>query len=311
MIAATVDRGSLPPDIERRLAQFIELVGTAIANTEARVELARLADEQAALRRVATLVAEEVPALELFAKVGEEVAGVLGPEIESAIFRYEGDETATVLAGSSDLVPGGIRVGLRLPLDGGSVTAQVFREKRVVRVDDYAKAGGSIADHAGKHEITTAIGCPIVVKGRLWGSMVVAHREREPFPADTERRVMQFTELVATAIANAEARAQLQRLADEQAALRRVATLVAEASAPDRGLRCRDRGGGAAARRLAGRDGPCRERGRVRRRRLPRAGTADPARRDAPAARGRQRHRHASCAPAAPPASTSTRKATA
>ena len=230
MIAATVDHGSLPPDIERRLAQFIELVGTAIANTEARVELARLADEQAALRRVATLVAEEVPALELFAKVGEEVAGVLGPEIESAIFRYEGDETATVLAGSSDLVPGGIRVGLRLPLDGGSVTALVFREKRVVRVDDYAKAGGSIADHAGKHEITTAIGCPIVVKGRLWGSMVVAHREREPFPADTERRVMQFTELVATAIANAEARAQLQRLADEQAALRRVATLVAEAS---------------------------------------------------------------------------------
>ena len=73
-------------------AQFIELMGTAIANTEARVELARLADEQAALRRVATLVAEEVPADELFAKVGEEVAGVLGPEIESAILRYEGDE---------------------------------------------------------------------------------------------------------------------------------------------------------------------------------------------------------------------------
>ena len=62
--------------------------------------------------------------------------------------------------------------------------------------------------------------------------MVVAHYEAEPFPADTERRVSQFTELVATAIANAEARAELQRLADEQAALRRVATLVAEAAAP-------------------------------------------------------------------------------
>jgi signal transduction histidine kinase len=232
VVAAALDGASLPPDAQPRLEQFVELVGTAIANAEARVELARLADEQAALRRVATLVAEEVPVQEIFARVGAEVAGVLGPAIESAILRYEADDTATVMAGSSDAVPGGIVVGERLTLGGGSVTARVFRERRPVRVDDYATAEGEIAAHASKHAIRSAIGCPILVKGSLWGSMVVAHREAEPFGPDVERRVSQFTELVATAIANAEARAELQRLADEQAALRRVATLVAEAAAP-------------------------------------------------------------------------------
>ena len=79
IVAAALDGGSLPPDAEARLEQFVELVGTAIANAEARVELARLADEQAALRRVATLVAEEAPVDVIFATVGAEVAGVLGP----------------------------------------------------------------------------------------------------------------------------------------------------------------------------------------------------------------------------------------
>jgi signal transduction histidine kinase len=232
MVASTADGVSLPPDTDRRLVQFCDLVATAIANAEARLELAFLADEQAALRRVATLVAEEAPAAELFRKVGEEVAGLLGSEVESAVFRYEADGTATVLAGSSEPVPGGIVVGERLPLDGSSVSARVFRERCAVRVDDYASAEGAIAEHAAKHEIRGALGCPILVKGRVWGCMVVAHRDTEPFPADTERRVAQFTELVATALFNAEARAELQRLADEQAALRRVATLVAKAATP-------------------------------------------------------------------------------
>jgi signal transduction histidine kinase len=127
---------------------------------------------------------------------------------------------------------GGIQVGARMPIDGSGVSAQVFRERRSVRVDEYGTADGAIADRARTHGIRAALGCPILVRGRLWGAMVVAHYLEEPFPPDAERRVTQFTELVATAIANAEARAELQRLADEQAALRRVATLVAEAAPP-------------------------------------------------------------------------------
>jgi signal transduction histidine kinase len=231
MTVAAVEGGPLPLDVEPRLAQFTQLVATAIANAEARVELARLADEQAALRRVATLVAGEAPAAELFAKVAEEVANVLGPRIDSAILRYEADDSATVMAVFGQQPPGGIRMGRRLPVNGSGITAKVHREKRPVRMDEYAAADGAIADDAREHGIRSAVGCPIVVQGRLWGAMVVAHYDDEPFASDTERRVSQFTNLVATAIANAEARGEVQRLADEQAALRRVATLVAEGAA--------------------------------------------------------------------------------
>jgi signal transduction histidine kinase len=222
----------MPADAGPRVEQFAELIATAISNTEARVELGRLADEQAALRRVATLVAEEAPAGAVFAKVAEEVAGVFGQRIDTAIIRYEPDGTGTVIAVSGDQPDGGIRVGARMPIDGSGVTASVYRERRPVRVDDYTTAAGAIADRAKVHGITSAVGCPILVKGRAWGAMVVAHYEAEPLPAEAELRVAQFTELVATAIANAEARASLQQLADEQAALRRVATLVAEEAAP-------------------------------------------------------------------------------
>ncbi len=232
MVAASLHGGPLERDAERRLEQFTDLVGTAIANAEARTELARLAEEQAALRRVATLVAEEAPAAELFAKVAEEAANTLGTALDAAIFRFEPDATGTVVAVWGEQPADGIRIDLRLPLDGSGAAAGVFRERRPVRVDDYSTAAGAIAERSARHGIRSAVGCPILVEGRLWGAMVVAKYESEPFPSDTEQRISQFAELVATAIGNAEARAELRRLADEQAALRRVATLVAEAAAP-------------------------------------------------------------------------------
>ena len=76
------------------------------------------------------------------------------------------------------------------------------------------------------------MGTPIMVEGRLWGAMLAAGTHDAPLPPDTESRIEQFTELMATAIANAEARAEVARLADEQAALRRVATLVAQGAPP-------------------------------------------------------------------------------
>ena len=168
---------------------------------------------------------------ELLAKVAEEVAGRLGPGVDSAILRYGDGATATVVAVWGDQPPSGIRVGARLPVDGTGVTALVFREQRPVRVDDYSTATGAIADHARVHGIRSSLGCPIVVGGAMWGAMVVALYGDEPFRIDTEHRIEQFTELVATAIANSAARAEIQRLAEEQAALRRVATLVAQGAA--------------------------------------------------------------------------------
>ena len=198
---------------------------------EAHREVERLADEQAALRRVATLVAEERPPPAVFAKVAEELATVLGIG-RTIILRYEADRTATVAAEWNTLAMPDLPEDTRLSLEGDNLTARVFRTGEPARMDDYASAVGPIAELAREHQVMGGVACPIAVNGRLWGAMVAAAQEAEPLPPETEFRMGEFTELVATAIGNAEARAEATRLTDEQAALRRIATLVAEGSPP-------------------------------------------------------------------------------
>jgi PAS domain S-box-containing protein len=224
IITAAPD-GPPGPETEARLGQFTALVATAIANAESRAEVDRLAVEQAALRRVATLVAEESPPAEVFAKVAEEAAAVLG-EADCALVRDEGDGTATVVG----LQGGGaaeLEVGRRFAMRGGSATMVAIREARPVRIDDYAgQPAGTLGARCG-------VACPIIVRGSVWGAIgVVRYGHARPFGADAERRLTQFADLVATAIANADARGGVERLAAEQAALRRVATLVAEGVPP-------------------------------------------------------------------------------
>jgi PAS domain S-box-containing protein len=228
MVAAALGDEAIPDETELRLEEFTTLLATAIANSDAHVELARLANEQAALRRVATLVAEETSPEDLFAKVAEEAVDVIPGEVEAAIHRYDLDGYATVVATVGSPPPHGIRLGERIPLAGSSVIARVFRGRRPVREDFYAATEGAVAERAQRHGIRSAFGSPIVVRGRLWGAMIVANHDEDPFPADIERQVRPFTDLVATSIANAQAREERRRLSDEQAALRRVATLVAE-----------------------------------------------------------------------------------
>ena len=256
----------MPADAGRRVEQFTELIATAIANTEARVELARLADEQAALRRVATLVAEEAPAR---GAVREGRRGGGGHASASRSTPRSSGSSRTRRRRSSRCGASSRRAASASACGCRSTAAASPRRcsasaARCVSTTTPPRTARSPST-PGKHGITSAVGCPIFVKGRVWGAMVVAHTGSEPFPADAERRVSQFTDLVATALANAEARAELQRLADEQAALRRVATLVAEAAAAGRGLRRgrsrRWRGSSA----HAGRDDACRGRGRVQR----------------------------------------------
>ena len=227
VVAATTRPDGLPVGSEELIAAFTELVATAISNAQAHQDLRLLADEQAALRRVATLVAKESSPTEVFAKVAEEAAGVFG-EVDSALLHDEGDGTATVVAVGGTGYP----VGTRLPVDGDGVAALVLREGRARRIDGYSSAPGAVAAGAREQGIGSAVGCPVVVGERRWGAIVVARPEPEPLPPETEARIAQFADLVATAIANAEARAEVARLAEEQAALRRVATLVAEGAAP-------------------------------------------------------------------------------
>jgi signal transduction histidine kinase len=123
-------------------------------------------------------------------------------------------------------------LGTRFSLEGENVVAAVLRTRKAVRLDDWSNATGAVAEMARVLGIRSSVATPIAVEGRLWGTMIAVTDEVEPLPADTESRLGQFTELVATAIANAEARGQVSQLVEEQAALRRVATLVARGVAP-------------------------------------------------------------------------------
>ena len=218
------------PVVEDRLMYGVARDVTARQRDES--ELKRLAEEQAALRRVATLVATEPSPAEVFAKVVEEVAHVLG-DIDVALLRAEGDGTATVVAISGADMSATLPVGARIPVDDEGVAARAMREGRVVRADDYSKVTGAIAERGQRQGMSSGMGCPVVVRGRIWGLIGVARFDGEPLPPETDRRLTEFGELVATAIANAEARGEVQRLAEEQAALRRVATLVAREPPPE------------------------------------------------------------------------------
>ena len=184
--------------------------------------------EQAALRRVATLVARETAPEGVLAAVAREVGEVLGVDA-THLGRYDGDHTVVSVAqwGSHP----GIKTGARFPLEGDSVSARVLRTGRPARMDDYEDARGAIAATIRQLGIRFSVGVPISVEGRTWGVMTATSKDA-PFAAATESRLQNFTELVATAIANADARAEVARLAAEQAALRRVATLVAEGAPP-------------------------------------------------------------------------------
>jgi PAS domain S-box-containing protein len=224
MATASLADERLPDGIERRLAAFTALVATAISNTQAREDLRRLADEQAALRRVATLVAQGAAPADVFAAVAREIARVLNlPLVEMC--RYEPDGTATVVGAAGEHP---FKTGSSWTLDGPSLTAMVKATGRPARVGDYADVAGAIGEAARRGGVHAGVGAPIVVDGELWGVVSAGADHREPVPADAERRLGEFTALVATAISNTQSREDVRRLAEQEAALRRLATLVAE-----------------------------------------------------------------------------------
>jgi len=214
------------------MSVIVGAVATQAGRRAAGSEQARgvLADEQAALRRVATLVARQPSPAEVFAAVTEEAGKLL--HLDSAhLVVYERDETATVV-GAWNLRGPPAQLGTRVRLDGDNVVVRVFRTHQPVRIDEYSDARGPIAGYARSMGIRAAVGAPILVGGRVWGAMAVGSSRPEPLPAGTEMRIGAFAELVATAIANTAARTEISRLAEEQAALRRVATLVARGTQP-------------------------------------------------------------------------------
>ncbi|TCN41664.1 GAF domain-containing protein [Kribbella orskensis] len=213
------------------LVTAVVVAELAARSRRSAVESARLTKEQSALRRVATLVAQSGPPREVFEAVTREVGLLCGADL-ARMERYEPDGTVTGVAAWS-LGQGHLAVETQFDLGGLSVARDVKRTGGPVQLETFAGASGTIAREARALGIRASVGCPVVVAGRLWGVIAASTKGDTPFPANTELQIASFTELVATAVENAESRAELRRLADEQAALRRVATLVANGVASD------------------------------------------------------------------------------
>jgi PAS domain S-box-containing protein len=170
--------------------------------------LRTLAEEQAALRRVATAVAGEAEPERVFALVTEEVGRLLGSHSANMV-RYEPDGTAVVVGAWSTGSMRSVPVEMRMELDSPMLAARIRRSGRPERLDSFEGIEGATADLIRSLGFRSSIGAPISLESRLWGAMLVSVGDGPPLPEGAEQRIADFAELVALALANAEAREQL------------------------------------------------------------------------------------------------------
>jgi signal transduction histidine kinase len=165
--------------------------------------------QQTALRRVATLVAHNVPPSEVFSAVVAELATCLDVQ-NAALFRYEPDGTALLLAAADEPGLQEMPVGEYFALDGQSVAAAVWRTGRAARMDSHDYAAGSAAARIRALGLCSAVGAPIMAGSQVWGAAVAGSSRTDAFPPSAEQRVSDFADLITVAIANANARAELR-----------------------------------------------------------------------------------------------------
>ena len=198
------------------IAALTSLVLAAVSVERTRASLAlaaseasqrRLADEQAALRRVATLVASAASPSRVFEQVTNEVALLLGVSGASVV-RYDGSGTATVVGGWSEDGELRLPIGSTIDMDGGTVVAKVLRSGSAQRAG-YEDAGGTAAERLQSAGYLGAVAAPVIVGGGLWGAIAAGTRSADPLPDGAEKRLRDFAELVAQALANADAHEQL------------------------------------------------------------------------------------------------------
>jgi PAS domain S-box-containing protein len=188
--------------------QFTGFLRDATERKRAEKALRTLAEEQAALRRVATVVASAAEPEQVFGTVTEEVGRLLGANTANML-RFEADGTGVVTGAWST---GGVRavpVGTHSALDSPTVAGLILRSGRAERVDTFDGMPGKTAEMLRGYGLRGGVGAPIKMGGRLWGAVIASTAETTPFPPGSEQRIADFSELVALALANAEAREQL------------------------------------------------------------------------------------------------------
>jgi signal transduction histidine kinase len=207
-VAARVRVERIVPSLEALMAATQDRQEITAELEDSHGELSALARQQAAIRRVATLVARGAEPTEVYPVAVAEVARAL--EVEHVtLVRYESDDQCMVLAalGSEDRAK--LLVGERFPLDGASVSALVLRTGKPARMDDYG-ADGAIATRIRDFGLRSAVGAPVAVDGQVRGALIVGTADAEPLPPETEALVCDFTDLVSTAIFNFENRTELK-----------------------------------------------------------------------------------------------------
>jgi signal transduction histidine kinase len=171
-------------------------------------EVSALAEQQAALRRVATLVARGVDPAQVYPAAVAELSRGLGID-NVALLRYESGEALVLLAARDDSGRTRMPIGERVPLDGNNVPALILETGAAARIDNFDEATGPTAERVHRLGLRSAVGAPIIIDGRTWGALVIGSSITEPLPPETEARICDFADLVATAISNAETRAEL------------------------------------------------------------------------------------------------------
>jgi PucR C-terminal helix-turn-helix domain/GAF domain/GGDEF-like domain len=172
----------------------------SLDNSQLYTEYRRLAEEQAALRRLAMVVARGVEPSEVFDAVTDEMRRCMNV-FTAGLWRYEESGEITMVGAAAH--PRALvtwPLGTRTPIEGETIAAMVQRTGRPARMDSYKNRAGPLAARVRAVGIHAAVGAPVIVDGRVWGLVAVGSIDDGPIPADTEVRISGFAELIGTAL---------------------------------------------------------------------------------------------------------------
>jgi len=205
-LRASITHSVLASQLFVAVAALTSLILAAVTAERTASEQAQqtLTDEQTALRRIAMLVAAEAASDRVFEQVTVEAAQTLGASAAS-LARFDEDGMVTFVGGWSDTGRLAFPIGSRVPVEETGVLAEIRRTGRPERIDDYEGRAPEIVERLSNFGYSSAGAAPVRVGGQVWGALVAAAPRNEPLAPGSERRLADFAELVAQALANADA----------------------------------------------------------------------------------------------------------